>query len=440
MEVNFKTVSEAIQGHKKIEGYWKRYLKNLKEHLSRDYYAVVDSYKEDSVKDGRAKIASSFSTLEDAVLEWMNYANPYRYSNDPAINPHYAGIPKDVESRMDYYVNNQFKYDYHIKKSSMTSEKLWSSMRYYIKLLSGAKEVDYPLEAPETADFMGLTFVNDLYNTKDDLQKKFTESAPWLRLQKSLMPEVFYGKVFLKKKPWEAKKTVKLGDKFLDAEGFYHSNSDTIDIHADELKQDIKNFSVILIHELAHRYYYKFMDASGRKRWEHFFNDLKSSTVTDYAGTNPAEDFAESVLHYVYSKGYMKNKDVRDRLEAILKGRIKASIEQNKDFLTKVKDSHEMRPLMHFDGEWSIATSISHKDKSLAIVFPSKIRSDFITMGGDDMFRGSTDAVMGYIKTRYPSVVRVMSPEESIRSAAEKAGYSAQKPDTKLIKFINTHR
>jgi len=327
MSVDFKTVADALKGYKEIGVLWKQYLKNLKEHLSRDYYAVVDYYKDNKdasdIKDRRANLASLFDTFENACLDWYSYADPYRYSTDPNLNPHAAGVPKDVEERMDYYINGSFKYDHYKDKADKAGDKLWSAMREYIKVYSGdKKEFEHPLESPATMEYMGLTFINDLYYTDYVLQEKLSKAAPWLRRLKQLMPEVFYGNVYLRKTTYQAKNVIKRGDSYYDAAGFYQIQRDEIEMFSESLKGDTSNiFTTTLVHELAHRYYYKFMDSSGRQRWEHFFNDLRTDSASEYGKTNPSEDFAEAVLHYVYGKGYMEKKDVRDRLEAILQGR-----------------------------------------------------------------------------------------------------------------------
>lgn len=327
--VDFKTVAEALKGYKEIGVMWKQYLKNLKEHLSRDYYAVVDYYRDDKdasiwdIKERRKNLASLFDTFENSCLDWYSYADPYRYSTDPNLNPHAASVPKDVEERMDYYVNGNFKYDHYKNKADKAGDKLWSAMREYIKTYSGdKKEFEHNLESPAKVEYMGITFINDLYYTDYVLQEKLAKADPWLRKIKQLMPEVFYGKVHLLKKTHQAKNAIKQGDAYYDAAGFYHIQRDEIEMFADSLKGDTSNkFTTTLIHELAHRYYFKFMDASGRQRWEHFFKDLRTDSASEYGTTNPSEDFAEAVLHYVYAKGYMAKKDVRDRLEAILNGR-----------------------------------------------------------------------------------------------------------------------
>lgn len=65
MSVDFKTVADALKGYKEIGVLWKQYLKNLKEHLSRDYYAVVDYYKDNKdasdIKDRRATLGRRIS-------------------------------------------------------------------------------------------------------------------------------------------------------------------------------------------------------------------------------------------------------------------------------------------------------------------------------------------------------------------------------------------
>lgn len=335
LSANYTTVDEAVDDFKTIGTAWGKYLKNLKEHISRDYYAVVDYYKEVEKeqdqklkrlkKTGREKIAKKFEEFEDAMLDWLFYADPSRYSKDPKLNINHHAVPNDVGIRMNFYVNSLFKDQAKLDKTKKTSESLWKIMREYLSDRPGfdnnSKSVDHGLESDSYIEYMGLTFVNELYHTNDYLSELLDRSKRHLIHLKKLMPEVFYGRVELKNKPSEAKKTIKLGDAWLDAAGRYFIKQDHVEIYADGLKGELKDFGTILVHELAHRFYYKFMDATDRQRWEHFFDNLKTDTASDYAKTNASEDFAEAVTYYVLNKGFMKSQDVRDRLEAILKGR-----------------------------------------------------------------------------------------------------------------------
>jgi len=137
---------------------------------------------------------------------------------------------------------------------------------------------------------------------------------------KKLMPEVFYGEVFLKKKT-NAK--IQIGDlNFGSAAGMYYSGQDKVDMYfKDEMDHSTPFMGIVLVHELAHRYYYKKMSSTERQQWAYFYNELRNESATEYGGTSSVEDFAEAVAYYVLNRGYMKSKDVRDRLLAILDGK-----------------------------------------------------------------------------------------------------------------------
>jgi hypothetical protein len=132
------------------------------------------------------------------------------------------------------------------------------------------------------------------------------------------MPEVFYGQVFLKKRSAYEDSVVINGISFGKAAGTYNIQSDVVNMFADDLKDWISSQSQILVHELAHRYYFKFLNSADRRRWEDFFERLKTQSASTYGDSNPEEDFAEAILHYVFEKGVMKRRDVRDRVEALL--------------------------------------------------------------------------------------------------------------------------
>lgn len=80
----------------------------------------------------------------------------------------------------------------------------------------------------------------------------------------------------------------------------------------------------LLIHELGHRYYFKFMSRADRARFNSYFGDVRA--VSDYGGTDPWEDFAEVFAHYVTGRDITR-----------------AQVERFKAFLAK-KDRRRLNP------------------------------------------------------------------------------------------------
>lgn len=70
----------------------------------------------------------------------------------------------------------------------------------------------------------------------------------------------------------------------------------------------------LLIHELGHRYYFKFMDQGDRARFASYFKEV--SAVSDYGSSNPEEDFAEVFSHFVLGRDMTR--DQLERFKAFL--------------------------------------------------------------------------------------------------------------------------
>lgn len=204
--------------------------------------------------------------------------------------------------------------------ANKAADKFFDSMREVIKQYSGgAKEWDRGDSAtPRTATFMGLNFGNVEGVPEKALARFFAAAKPNLEKLKRLMPEVFYGPVSFDD---QTKDRVELNGRMLSVGGYYRIGPDDVTLYRNGESFDSPGLGLVLVHELAHRFYYKFMDASQRGRWEDFFSRLRSQGVSEYSGKNAAEDFAETVMMYVAKVGNMKERDARDRLEAILMGR-----------------------------------------------------------------------------------------------------------------------
>lgn len=90
----------------------------------------------------------------------------------------------------------------------------------------------------------------------------------------------------------------------------YHRKGDWVSIYSDPWR----GLSTLVAHELGHRYYYKFMSASDRARFDRWFGTVKA--VSAYGGTATEEDFAEVFSWYIDGKNL--DRDQLDRLKALL--------------------------------------------------------------------------------------------------------------------------
>lgn len=74
----------------------------------------------------------------------------------------------------------------------------------------------------------------------------------------------------------------------------------------------------LLIHEIGHRYYFRFMDGGDRARFDSYFGQV--SATSDYGATSSVEDFAEVFAAYVM--GHDLDRDQIERFKAFM-GRTK---------------------------------------------------------------------------------------------------------------------
>jgi hypothetical protein len=70
----------------------------------------------------------------------------------------------------------------------------------------------------------------------------------------------------------------------------------------------------LLVHELGHRYFYKFMNAGDRARFDSYFKEV--AAVSEYGGTITEEDFAEVFAHFVLGRDMTR--DQIERFKAFL--------------------------------------------------------------------------------------------------------------------------
>jgi len=80
------------------------------------------------------------------------------------------------------------------------------------------------------------------------------------------------------------------------------------------------------------------------------------------------------------------------------------------------RPENPVKPMQHFGQEWSISTEQIHGRQGLVVVAPSQLESPHLRMGGDDIFRGTQEALRRYIGQRYPGARLKMA-------AAVHAGY-----------------
>jgi hypothetical protein len=104
----------------------------------------------------------------------------------------------------------------------------------------------------------------------------------------------------------------------------YHVSNDVIDMHSYTKPEVLAGY---LIHEIGHRWYYRFLTSAERARFDHWFETIKPTT--NYGSENPAEDFAEVFRYYVTKQKLTPEQ--RWRFKTIAVDRKKVSWKEEKE-------------------------------------------------------------------------------------------------------------
>lgn len=142
-------------------------------------------------------------------------------------------------------------------------------------------------------------------------------------LQRAGFGKALYGLIRIRSDVRASTHMKKSGDTFQSAAS-YHVSNDVIDMHSYNKPEVLAGY---LIHEIAHRWYYKFLSAAERARFDHWFETIKPTT--SYGGENPAEDFAEVFRYYVTKQKLTP--DQRWRFKSIAVDRKNVSWKEEKE-------------------------------------------------------------------------------------------------------------
>ena len=89
----------------------------------------------------------------------------------------------------------------------------------------------------------------------------------------------------------------------------YHRRGDLLTIYSDP-----GYLAALIVHELGHRYYYKFLSSKDRRHFDKWFGKVKATS--SYGSSSSPEDFAEVFSDYVIGKDMDRNQI--DRFKEVL--------------------------------------------------------------------------------------------------------------------------
>jgi hypothetical protein len=105
----------------------------------------------------------------------------------------------------------------------------------------------------------------------------------------------------------------------------HRRDDDVIRIYTDDFRTST------CLHELGHRYYYKYLTPAGRAHFKQWFGTVKATSA--YGATNASEDFAEVFAAYV--KGKDLDRDQLERFKSVLN--TKARRTEHRDLIRSVR-------------------------------------------------------------------------------------------------------
>ena len=135
-------------------------------------------------------------------------------------------------------------------------------------------------------------------------------------LDKAGFGKAWYGEIFIRPKGRAKEfKGHTSGRKY--KEGAHWSQDDSISIFTDPSSQ----VTEMMVHEIGHRWYYKFMNQAERARFGQYFGEVPA--VSSYGSEIDKEDFAEVFRWYVLGKKLTRDQRERFKQFALKGGKIK---------------------------------------------------------------------------------------------------------------------
>lgn len=295
------------------------YTKGLLPRLVGDGESIIDKFKGKlavELKAAKAVLDEAMDPLAFSIAAMTPGTLEYR--SRPDIREFYERInPTDPETAMRLGFEDRAK-EYIPKVEAILSGKLLRAVSAFLERYAD----DTPFEQDEILLEYTIGDVKLVYDGVPDPRtinrpesrspRGLDKYIPYFQDAKALLDrrgfgKVWYGPVFVGCPSCGGENPH--GKHFGVGAHYVHSNDQIV------VFLDPKPFLVeLLIHELGHRYYYKFMDRGDRARFDSYFKEV--AAVSSYGSSDPAEDFAEVFAHFVMGKDMTR--DQIERFKAFL--------------------------------------------------------------------------------------------------------------------------
>lgn len=285
-------------------------------------YAKVKGEKRSETDKLRDKVADVLAEARGVLVEGgsntehlVNAITPgtFHYEERPEIRERLESAPRSVTLQIADEANACIK-----KAESILSGKLLRAVSAWIEKSNGGHAYrTEPLYLERSIGRVNVVFEgSNIYtpgaNPTARSAREFNQYTRYFVEAKRLLESkglgaVWYGPIFISCQSCGGEN--RLGANFgLGAD--YDTLRDDVRVY-DYPSPDIVR---LLVHELGHRYYFKFMSAADRARFDSHFGTTKATT--DYGAADAWEDFAEAFMHFVLEREMTR--DQIDRFKAFL--------------------------------------------------------------------------------------------------------------------------
>lgn len=295
--------------------------------------------------DPRVEIVYLF---EDALNKIYLYQSTIETSWEALYDPTsmaYKSYPDQIKQKtfgpnkdMDAFQSYVFNVPFYVKKiDSIVSGKLFRKLNKEVNKYEkmgqdpinlGDGESEFSVGNVKVVidsgrrDLQAMSYANlwkaaDEAYLKPGVSKRYVKaiSSAMALLKKAGFGKVWHGVVAVKPAGKSGDFTLKSGRRTR-AAGTW-SYKDKITLYGGPKDRMIKT----LVHEMGHRWYYKFMNRADRARFSDYFEKVKP--VTAYGGEDAVEDFAEVFAWYVMGKKLTRDQRERFKQFALKGGRIR---------------------------------------------------------------------------------------------------------------------
>lgn len=151
-------------------------------------------------------------------------------------------------------------------------------------------------------------------------------------LNKAGFGKAWYGNFFIRSKERAKEWTGKLTGKKYSEWAHYHMAMDHVALFHWYGGTGVERS---IVHELGHRWYYKFMSQQQRAQFDSYFGEVPA--VRSYGKENPAEDFATVFEYYVLGKKLSRDQRERFKQFALMGGKIRRHEGVDIDSLRRIR-------------------------------------------------------------------------------------------------------